>query len=118
MQLTARLSQILPVQTGQGKNGEWKKQNIIMETDSQYPKKICVTLWGDRTNDPNLVIGSVLKIDLDLESREYNGNWYNDIKGWRIEPANGQEASNSKMEGAPISPPDEFDNMTADDLPF
>jgi hypothetical protein len=39
MQLTARPTQLLPIQTGTDKNGEWKKQDIIVETDGQYPKK-------------------------------------------------------------------------------
>ena len=32
MQITAKLIHILPAQTGQGKNGEWRKQDIIVET--------------------------------------------------------------------------------------
>ncbi len=39
MQLTAKLTLLLPIQTGTGKNGELKKQDIIVEKDSQYPKK-------------------------------------------------------------------------------
>jgi hypothetical protein len=50
MQLTANLLQLLPIQTGTGKNGEWKKQNIIIETDGQYPKKVCISIWGDKIN--------------------------------------------------------------------
>jgi len=30
MQLTAKLNQLLPLQIGIGKNGEWKKQDIIV----------------------------------------------------------------------------------------
>lgn len=33
MQLTAKLIQLLPIQTDTEKNGEWKKQDIIVETD-------------------------------------------------------------------------------------
>lgn len=32
--------------TGSGKNGQWKKQDIIVETDGQYPKKY-VSLFGE-----------------------------------------------------------------------
>ena len=42
MQLTARLTQVLPVQIGTGKNGHWKKQDIIVETNGQYSKKVCI----------------------------------------------------------------------------
>jgi hypothetical protein len=88
MQLTAKLTQLLPIQTGSGKNGEWKKQDIIVETDGQYPKKVCISIWGDKINEGQLQIGNLMKIDFDIESREYSGKWYTDIKAWKIELAN------------------------------
>jgi len=87
MQLTAKLIQLLPLQTGTGKNGQWKKQDIILETDGQYPKKICVSVWGDKINENQLQVGSQLAISFDIESREYNGRWYTDVKAWKIEAA-------------------------------
>ncbi len=85
MQLTAKLIHLLPIQTGTGKNGEWKKQDIIVETDAQYSKKLCISIWGDKINQQQLVLGSKLTIDFDVESREYNNKWYTDIKASRIE---------------------------------
>ena len=85
MQLTAKLTQLLPNQTGNGKNGEWKKQDIIVETDGQYPKKICVSVWGDKINEGQLQIGNLLKIDFNIESREYNSKRYTDVKAWKID---------------------------------
>ena len=85
MQLTAKLIQLLPIQIGTGKNGEWKKQDIIVETDGQYSKKVCISIWGDKINNDQLLIGNLLKIDFDIESREYNSKWYTDIKAWKIE---------------------------------
>jgi hypothetical protein len=87
MQLTAKLSQILPTESGMGKNGEWKKQSIIVETEGQYPKKICMTFWGDKFNTAQWQPGLLLAIDFDIESREFNGRWYTDVKAWKIEPA-------------------------------
>ena len=40
MQLTAKLVTLLPLQTGKGKNVDWKKQDLIVETGDAYPKKI------------------------------------------------------------------------------
>lgn len=88
MQLTAKLIQLLPLQTGTGKNGEWKKQDIIVETDGQYPKKVSVSIWGDKINEQQLTIGNTLTIDFDIESREYSGRWYTDLKAWKIDIAN------------------------------
>ena len=122
MQISARLIQVLPLQTGTGKNGQWKKQDIIVETEgSTYPKKICVSIWGDKIDAGQLQPGNQLKIDFDVESREYNGRWYTDVKAWKVESAGGSSA------GAPATVSD-FPAQTAstgaagkdadDDLPF
>ena len=85
MQITARIIQLLSLQTGTGKNGEWKKQDVIVETDGQYPKKICLSVWGDKIKEEILQLGSNLQFSLEIESREYNGKWYTDVKAWKVE---------------------------------
>ena len=119
MQLTAKLIQVLPLQKGAGKNGEWKKQDIIVETDGTYPKKVCVSIWGDKINESQLRIGAQLKIDFDVESREYNGRWYTDVKAWKVETAEGASGSaggnagGQFNQGAPA-----MGGGNEDDLPF
>lgn len=118
MELTAKLIQILPLQTGLGKNGPWKKQEIIVEIPGQYPKKLCVAIWGDKINESVLQIGNELKIFFDIESREYNGKWYTEAKAWRIEVAGKDEQANTStvINDAYTTPlPPASDN---DDLPF
>jgi hypothetical protein len=85
MQITAKIIQLLPLQTGTGKNGEWKKQDVIVETDGQYPKKICLSVWGDKIKEDILQVGAKLQFSLEIESREYNGKWYTDVKAWKVE---------------------------------
>jgi hypothetical protein len=85
MQVIAKLLQKLPLQTGQGKNGTWQKQDLIVETDGQYPKKICLSLWGDKFSNIALTEQQTYKFDIDLESREFSGRWFTDVKAWRIE---------------------------------
>ena len=47
MEVTGKITNILAIQSGTGKTGnEWKKQEIIIQTEEQYPKNICITLWG------------------------------------------------------------------------
>jgi len=84
MKIKAKLTQILPLQTGFGKNGQWRKQDVIVETDGQYPKNICISIWGDKINEKQLIIGNELDIDFDLESREFNSQWYTDIRATKI----------------------------------
>ena len=120
MQITAKLIQLLPLQTGVSRNGEWKKQDIVVETNERFPKKICISVWGDKINPVHLIKGNLLSIDFDIESREFNGRWYTDIKAWKIETV---DAENNKTSSVltndfsfPEPPPPPVDEP--DDLPF
>jgi hypothetical protein len=115
MQLTAKLVQLLPLQTGTGKNGQWKKQDIILETEGQYPKKVCVSIWGDKINESLLKPGSMLTISFDVESREYNGRWYTDVKAWKVEAAGAGTTDKSPDDHVYF---DEGSMESKDDLPF
>lgn len=111
MEIIGKLVQVLPLQTGTSKNGEWKKQDIIIETQGQYPKKVCIAIWGDRINPAQLQTGNQLKISFDVESREFNGRWYTDVKAWKIENA---QTGNAMPEETHF-----VDNTQEDDiLPF
>jgi hypothetical protein len=110
MQLTGKLIQVMPLQTGAGKNGPWKKQDIILETEGTYPKKVCVSIWGDKINENQLKVGGTLTVQFDVESREYNGKWYTDVKAWKVESGGGEP-----MIDRPLN--DDI-NDNKDDLPF
>jgi hypothetical protein len=115
MQIKAKLINLLPLQTGTGKNGEWKKQDIIVETDGQYPKKVCFSIWGDKINEQQLVIGNTLVIDFDIESREFSGKWYTDLKAWKVDLAVANTPIRNNLEN--IEPLDLSENPDAI-LPF
>ena len=89
MQINGTIIALLPLQTGQGKNGEWKKQEFIIETSGQYQKKVCVTAWG-KTVDYVPTIGTEVNVSFDIESREYNGRYYTEVKAFKIESVGGK----------------------------
>lgn len=116
MQLKAKLIQILPLQTGMGKNGQLRKQDIIVETDEQYPKKIAVSIWGDKIDEKQLVINRELAITFDIESREFNNKWYTDIRATKIETEDAKLVENLKQE---FETKTNFEEpLEEDDLPF
>lgn len=119
MEITGRLILILNLQTGEGKNGVWKKQDFVIETNDQYPKKLCISAWGDKVDELNrLKKGDLIKVFFDIQSREYNGKWYTDIRAWRIQPEDGKHASNDGIDS--IAPDKEFNEESnwEGDLPF
>ena len=76
METTGTITNILPLQSGTGKSGnEWKRQDIIIQTEDNYPKTICVSLWGDMVSK-GLKQGDKAQFHFNLESREFNGKWY------------------------------------------
>ena len=93
MEIKGKLVHVLAQQTGEGKNGTWKKQDFVIETDGQYPKKVCLTVWGDKFNENHLTEGNELLVSFDAESREYNGRWFTDLKAWKIDLAGAESAA-------------------------
>ena len=90
MEIIGKLIELLPIQTGEGKNGSvWKKQNIILEvegTETTLPKKLCVALWNDKINY-DFVEGSTLKVSFEIDSKEYNSRWYTNLWASNVEYA-------------------------------
>ena len=120
LEVSGKIIEILTVKSGQSANGEWRKQEYILETESQYPKKICFMAWGDKIDDFNIQQGESLEVSVDLESREYNGRWYTDVKAWKVS-RQGSVADSSPSFGSqdssapPITDITAFDNT---DMPF
>lgn len=116
--LNGKLLSKLAQQTGQGKNGTWVKQEFIIETQEQYPKKVCISAWGDKVKEfDGIAVGDTLMISVNIESREFNGRWYTDVRVWRVERL--QANNNVAPDLSPF--PDDYQlpsSDTADDLPF
>ena len=126
MELTGKLINVGDCQEGQGARGPWKKQQFVIETMEQYPKKIVMTAWGDRGDDVAVLnLGDTLTVQFDVESREFNGKWYTDLKAWSIKGAQPQGAPaqipNPPQAPLPPMPGPQFDmneGNNGDDLPF
>jgi hypothetical protein len=122
MDISGKVSRIMPLVSGQGRNGEWRKQEFVIEIEAgSFPKKVCLSLWGDKIDQAQLREGAAVKVFFDLESREYNGRWYTEARAWRVEPDLGAPSAPAEAStdypaiSAPASPEQD---STADDLPF
>ena len=126
LEITGKVFQILPMETGEGKNGPWKKQHFIVEyMDGNYPKKVSVMAWGDKADMlKNLQPGTEVKVAFNVESREYNGRWYTDVKAWRIELSSGTQPNTGSGEVPAFAEPNfnsdngPSSNGPENDLPF
>jgi len=116
MEIAGTVVSLLPLQTGQGKNGVWKKQEFILETPGQYPKKVCLSLWGEKVDEIKLSVGEKVTASINLESREYNGRWYTEARAWKV----AKQTGTVNHDTPPPPTDDSFipDATASDDLPF
>lgn len=128
MEISGRIIAVLPEQGGVSKAGnEWKKQEYVLETHDQYPKKVCFQIFGaDRIAQAAIQPGEELTVSFDIDSREYQGRWYTSINAWKVDrPAAAQPqaapaAAPTTGVVTPTAPaaPDFGPANPIDDLPF
>ncbi|HRF85842.1 MAG TPA: DUF3127 domain-containing protein [Alloprevotella sp.] len=124
MEISGKIIAALPPRGGvsQRTGNSWKTQEFVIETHEQYPRKCVFNVFGeDRLQEMNIQVGEELTVSFDIDAREYNGRWYNDIRAWKVErnaapaaPSNAIPAGNipAPTSSAPAAGEPE------DDLPF
>lgn len=110
---------------GTSARGAWRKQELIIETIEQYPKQVCLLCWGDTIDAlATLNEGDVIKAGISIESREFNGKWYTDVRafGLGLVSSAPQQAVVEQPTPAPAPQPTyqqaDFFTEQTDDLPF
>ena len=76
MQFKGKITEALPVVTGQGARGQWVKQGFVLEYESgQYPKSVAFDVFGDeRLQKFRISVGEELICDIDFKAvRGKNG---------------------------------------------
>ncbi|MCR5269653.1 MAG: DUF3127 domain-containing protein [Prevotella sp.] len=109
----------------------WMTQEYVIEVPGQYPRKMMFNVFGeDRIKQFNIQAGEEITVQFDIDAREYNGRWYNDIRAYNIvresagqvpaaTPFAPQAAPAESAANAPFPPAQEpAGEGTADDLPF
>ncbi len=117
LEVIGRVIQLGQRQSGEGRNGTWVRQDLIIETEDQYPKKICLSCWGDRVDEAAaFAVGERIKAVVNIESREFNGKWYTDVKPWRFERMDAGVPTETEI--PPYIDSAASEDSYDDDLPF
>jgi hypothetical protein len=124
MEVLGKIKMIGETQTF-GSNG-FRKREVVVTTEEQYPQHIMVEFVQDKTDLlNNYSVGQNVKISINLRGREWENpqgeiKYFNSIQGWRIEAADTNAATNLP----PMPPADAFEPVNDlneeenDDLPF
>jgi translation initiation factor IF-3 len=125
MEVTGRIKLI--DQTKEVGSSGFKKRDIVITTDEQYPQHISVQFVQDKCELlNNFQIGEVVKVDINLRGREWTNQqgetvYFNTIQGWRISKIQA-ETNNTASPAMPnpevFQPAPSINNNEPDDLPF
>ena len=103
----------------------FKKRELVITTEEQYPQNILVEFVQDKCDLLNsFQIDQQVKISINLRGREWTNpegqvKYFNSVQGWRIE-----KITDQVLEKPPLPPPTPFeseegeDKEVEDDLPF
>ena len=123
MELTGKIIAVMPAKSGVStKTGNnWMTQEYVIEVPGQYPKRCAFSVFGeDRITQFNLQSGDDVTIQFDIDAREFNGRWYNDVRAYNVlRPQNQQSTtSNASVSPLPILPISEVTGTDEEELPF
>ena len=141
MDLTGKVIAIMEARGGvSARTGNsWMTQEYVIEVPGTYPRKMMFNIFGeDRIKQFNIQPGEEITVQFDIDAREFNGRWYNDIRAYNIlrgqmadtVPAAATIAGTTpgaapfppQQNAAPAAdapvPPEPAGENAADDLPF
>lgn len=116
LEVKGKVVSMSALESGVGKSGkEWKRKTVVVEEGGDYPKKIAITLMGDKA-DEKFEKNQDVTIQCNIESQEYNGRWFTNVNGWKIEKV-AVSAPTSTPAAAP-APASTVTSTDTSDLPF
>ena len=125
MEVQGRIKLVGETQTF-GSNG-FRKREVVVTTEEQYPQHIMIEFVQDKTDLLNsFQVGQQVKVNINLRGREWTNpqgevKYFNSIQGWRIEAAQ-QAAPSGEMPPMPpaeaFEPANNLKEEDHDDLPF
>ena len=109
MELIGKAIAALQVKSGvsQRTGEQWQSREYVIETQEQYPKRMCFEVFGiDKLKEFNIRNNDLIKVHFDISAREYNGKWYNSIRAWKVEHVNpdGSVVGSTAAAPAPAAP--------------
>ncbi|MEZ4853616.1 DUF3127 domain-containing protein [Flavobacterium sp.] len=124
MEVSGRIKMIGDVQNI---TASFKKRELVVTTEEQYPQHLMIEFTQDKTDLLNQYnVGEQVKVSINLRGREWTNpqgetKYFNSIQGWRIEKMQ-TDAPATQVPPMPAAdafePATNFNEEEHDDLPF
>lgn len=81
MELQGRVKSIIDLSTDR-----IKKKQLVLLVDGKYPYDVAIDFINDKVSLlDNVRNGLVAKVKINVQSREYNGKYYTNVTGWKVD---------------------------------
>ena len=122
MELTGKVIAVMEARSGtSARTGNaWMTQEYVIEVPGQFPKRCAFSIFGeDRIKQFNIQNGEDITIQFDIDAREYNGRWFNDIRAYNVIRGQSKQsvAPNAGVDNY-FPPMGEVSDSGGGDLPF
>ncbi|MBA0882548.1 DUF3127 domain-containing protein [Flavobacterium undicola] len=122
MEVTGKIKVVNPEQQV---SASFRKRELVVTTEEQYPQHILVEFAQDKCDLlNNYSVGESVKVSINLRGREWvnpqgETRYFNSIQGWRIEKMVADAPASAPMPAAPaFAPATNLNEDEPDDLPF
>jgi len=88
MDIIGTIKTKLDIESGVSKAGkDWTKQTIVLDMNKDFNSEVAISFFG--ADKLALVdgfeVGTDVKVGINVSSREWNGRYFHNIDGWRID---------------------------------
>lgn len=105
MEFDGTVFKIMPVTKGTSARGDWQRQDVVFDMqDGNFTRKLSVTFFNRPDDVAQLREGSTYHVSVNIESREYNGRWYTDVRAWRLQALQPQAPAPANDPMPPFGP--------------
>lgn len=95
-------------------SGFTKREMVVIVEDGRYPQEINLEFVQDKVSLlESLKPGQEVTVTFDIRGREYNGRYFNNLQGWKVEVLG--NSTGTTDEAPPFPTPSDFGE---DDIPF
>lgn len=99
-------------------SGFTKREMVVIVEDGKYPQEINLEFVQDKVSLLDTVaVGQEVTVTFDIRGREYNGRYFNNLQGWKIQTGAAAPAADDKPPATDKDVPADFDEYE-DDIPF
>lgn len=85
MNSKGRLVTLCNLKSGEKNGKAWESGTMVIKVDDQYNPHIVLSVFGNACVAAKAIpIGAEVEVEWNPGGKEYNGNWYPEMKAWKV----------------------------------